>query len=239
MTTHGMAGTPEYKAWKAMKQRCFNPNNKRYSDYGGRGIGVCDRWKNSFQNFLADMGSRPTAKHSLDRINNDGDYCFDNCKWSTKAEQANNRRNNKPLITIENETLTIADWAKKMGFSASVIYRRLELGWSEFDAVMTPVETDRLIAIGSKTYTISEWTTEMGFSASVIYRRLELGWSDYDAVMTPVHTDKLITDGFKILTIVQWENERGFNKNVIVNRLNLGWSEYRAVMTPVRVKKTK
>jgi len=135
---HGLSGTPEYYAWKDMKRRCFNPNHKRYSDYGGRGITVCDRWLN-LENFLADMGSRPTAKHSLDRINNNGDYSFENCRWATKAEQDNNRRNNKPLITIENETYTIVQWAEKMGFSRTVIYRRLERGWSEFDAVMTPL----------------------------------------------------------------------------------------------------
>ena len=138
LITHGMTKTPEYHAWIDMKHRCFNPNNKQYSNYGGRGITVCDRWKNSFQNFLADMGSRLTAKHSLDRINNDGDYCPDNCKWSTNAEQQNNQRNNH-LITIDDVTLTIAQWAKKMGFGKKVIGDRLKLGWSEFDAVMTPV----------------------------------------------------------------------------------------------------
>jgi len=137
-TTHGMTRTPEYRSWLDMKARCFNPNHKNYLDYGGRGITVCDRWKNSFQNFLADMGSRPTAKHSLDRIDNNADYSPENCKWSTKAEQVNNRRSNH-LITIGCVTLTIAQWAKKMGFSARVIHDRLKSGWSEYRAVMTPV----------------------------------------------------------------------------------------------------
>ena len=138
LITHGMSGTPEYQAWIDIKHRCFNPNHKRYSDYGGRGISMCDRWKNSFEDFLADMGSRPTAKHSLDRIDNNADYSPKNCKWSTKAEQDNNKRNNH-LITIDDVTLTIAQWAKKMGFGKKVIGDRLKLGWSEFDAVMTPV----------------------------------------------------------------------------------------------------
>ena len=72
--THGMTKTPEYQSWIYMKKRCFNPNHKRYSDWGGRGITICDRWKNSFENFFADMGLKPTPKHSLDRIDNDGDY---------------------------------------------------------------------------------------------------------------------------------------------------------------------
>ena len=135
--THGLSRTPEYQAWQQMKYRCFNPNHKRYSDWGGRGITVCDRWLN-FKNFLADMGSRPTAKHSLDRIDNDGDYSSKNCKWSTKAEQQNNTRYNR-LITIENDTRTIVQWAKEMGFGETIINKRLDMGWSEFDAVMTPV----------------------------------------------------------------------------------------------------
>ena len=135
--SHGLSGTPEYHAWVDMKQRCLNPNAKNYSYYGGRGITVCDRWLN-FKNFLADMGSRPTAKHSLDRIDNNADYSPNNCKWSTKAEQQNNQRTNR-LITIENNTRTIAQWAKKMGYGETVIYERLKAGWSEYKAVMTPV----------------------------------------------------------------------------------------------------
>ena len=138
-TTNGMSKTPEYKAWYNMKDRCFNPNHKCYSDYGGRGIKICDRWKNSFQNFFLDMGSRPTAKHSLDRIDNNADYFPKNCRWATKAEQVNNKRNNKPLITIGNETWTIVQWANKMGYGKTVIHNRLKDGWSDYDAVMTPV----------------------------------------------------------------------------------------------------
>ena len=137
--THGLSGTPEHKAWINMKSRCFNPNHPRYSDWGGRGITVCDRWKNSFENFLADMGSRPTAKHSLDRIDNNADYSPENCKWSTKAEQSNNTRYNR-LITIGCVTLNIVQWAKKMNISEQLIYGRLKLGWSEYKAVMTPVK---------------------------------------------------------------------------------------------------
>ena len=137
--SHGLSETPEYTAWLNMKSRCFNPNNKKYLDYGGRGIGVCDRWLNS-KHFLADMGSRPTVKHSLDRINNNADYSPENCRWETKAEQVNNKRNNKPLITIGNETWTIVQWANKMGYGKTVIHNRLNRGWSEYRAVMTPIK---------------------------------------------------------------------------------------------------
>ena len=188
--THKMSKTPEYRAWFNMKQRCFNPNNVYYFNYGGRGITVCDRWKNSFENFFADMGLKPTPKHSIDRIDNDDNYCPDNCKWSTRVEQANNQRNNKPLITIGKETYTIVQWENKMGYGARVIQSRLNMGWSEYDAVMTPVHTDKLITIDYKTYTIAQWTEEKGFGQNVINNRLKMGWSEFDAVMTLVRQYK-------------------------------------------------
>lgn len=89
---HGMHKKPEYRIWKGMKKRCNNTNEKQYKDYGGRGITVCERWKNSFLNFYEDMGERPSDKHSLERSNNDKGYSPSNCKWATSVEQNNNRR---------------------------------------------------------------------------------------------------------------------------------------------------
>lgn len=96
-TTHGYAAGKKsllYRVWSSMLERCRNPNNRSYADYGGRGITVCERW-HKFENFLADMGERPSDKHSIDRVDNDGDYAPSNCKWSTKMEQRHNRRDTK------------------------------------------------------------------------------------------------------------------------------------------------
>jgi hypothetical protein len=101
-TTHGEARhgklTPEYRAWAALINRCENPQNPRFKDYGGRGITVCERWRSSYETFLADMGRRPSPRHSLDRIDNNGHYEPANCRWATASEQ---RRNQRRMITSD------------------------------------------------------------------------------------------------------------------------------------------
>lgn len=101
--THGATNTTEYRSWYAMKARCYNRNYRNYIYWGGRGIKVCDRWLNSFQNFLDDMGYKPNNLYSLDRIDCNGDYEPNNCRWATRKQQQNNRRNNRPkkLQTIK------------------------------------------------------------------------------------------------------------------------------------------
>ena len=95
MTTHGMTKSKEYSTWCAMKRRCYKKTNPKYKDYGGRGILVCDRWKDSFENFLKDMGKKPSKHHSIDRIDNEKGYFKANCQWATAKQQANNKRNSK------------------------------------------------------------------------------------------------------------------------------------------------
>ena len=92
---HGMTNTPEYRAWQEMIQRCYNPNGNRYHRYGGRGITVCARWLESFENFYKDMGDRPSIRHSLDRKDNDLGYYKENCRWATPGQQAYNKTHKK------------------------------------------------------------------------------------------------------------------------------------------------
>lgn len=126
-TTHGKSSYPEYESWKGIKQRCLNPKNQAYSRYGGRGITICDRWINSFEHFYADLGPRPSLKHSLERIDNNKGYEPGNCKWATKGEQARNKRSNR-WFTVDGITLCVSDWAVKHGLKRRTLEARLARG---------------------------------------------------------------------------------------------------------------
>lgn len=127
VTKHGLVGTREYNSYNAMKSRCLNPKDKRYSRYGGRGISICDRWLESFVNFIEDMGMQPSREHSIERIDGDKGYEPGNCVWATRVEQANNRSNNT-LIEIGGRTQTITRWARESGVSRTVILNRMKRG---------------------------------------------------------------------------------------------------------------
>src|SRR5690606_33915955 len=130
-----------------MIQRCENPDSTGWSHYGGRGIRVCARWK-TYENFLADMDRRPSSKHTLDRIDPNGDYEPSNCRWLTMKEQENNRTNNR-LLTFQGRTQTLMQWAEETGLKRETISKRLDrLGWSVEDALSTstsplPLESRR------------------------------------------------------------------------------------------------
>lgn len=125
-TSHGLSQTPTYNVWQSMKDRCLNPKNCVYHNYGARGIKVCDRWINSFENFYSDMGEKP--KHlSIERIDNNGDYEPSNCRWATAREQCANRRRSSH-VTIDGETKNISEWSRVSGIGRSTIRRRFDAG---------------------------------------------------------------------------------------------------------------
>ena len=120
-----------------MRARCEKPYIGNFHRYGGRGIKVCDRWQ-QFENFLADMGLKPSAKHSIDRVDVDGNYEPGNCRWATATEQARNTRQNR-LVTVDGVTRCVAEWAEVNGIKYVTVKMRLRSGWSETAAVTTPV----------------------------------------------------------------------------------------------------
>ncbi|MFA6125444.1 hypothetical protein [Sphingomonas sp.] len=123
----GHARIPEYRAWHAMKERCLNPNDARYKNYGARGITVCERWMN-YTNFIADMKFKPSTKHSIERMDNTLGYSPENCKWATRKEQANNRRGNV-FIFHDGRTQTAQQWADETGILAGTIVDRIKEGF--------------------------------------------------------------------------------------------------------------
>lgn len=141
---HGWSHTPEHNAWQAMRGRCLNPRNRRYHRYGGRGITICERWRD-FANFLADVGPRPSPQHTLDRKDNDGPYDPENCHWSTPVEQARNRGGRRPTLrlTWQGETLCVTAWAERVGLSTNQIRNRLRKGWSVHRTLTEPIHAEK------------------------------------------------------------------------------------------------
>jgi hypothetical protein len=132
---------PEYTVWWGLRSRCLNPKNKLYAYYGGRGITVCEHWQGArgYKHFLADVGRRPTPKHSLDRIDNDLGYQPGNVRWATKKQQMRNTRRTRS-VTIDGRTCSLAEWAEVSGVSYGTIHNRLaNLGWASKQAVFTEV----------------------------------------------------------------------------------------------------
>ena len=140
-TTHGhsVRRTPEYRTWSNVKTRCTNPNHIGYHHYGGRGISVCPRWMASFADFLADMGKRPGPKYQIDRVDVNGDYSPENCRWVTARENANNRRSNV-RYAFNGESLTALEWwARQTGVSQKAVRARLTAGWEVSRALSQPL----------------------------------------------------------------------------------------------------
>lgn len=157
-TTHGCSDKNkkimEYRTWDAMKDRCINTKSKAYSEYGGRGIVICDHWRDHFDNFLQDMGKKPTKNHSIDRKNNDGHYscghcdqCASNgwpanCRWATRSEQSSNRRNNR-VLEFNGRSQIMVRWAEELSIGIGTLYGRLKLGWSVERTLTTPIPASR------------------------------------------------------------------------------------------------
>ena len=140
--THGMSKTSTYHIWSSMKARCSNPNHQNYHRYGGRGVSVCSEWADSFEQFLEDMGERPKGM-SLDRIDVNGNYSADNCRWATAKQQMRNTSVNR-IFTYRGETKTLTDWAECSGISLQTLCARLDRwGWSFEDAISKPINSTK------------------------------------------------------------------------------------------------
>jgi hypothetical protein len=193
--THGGTGTAMYRIWASMKSRCHgSPKLKQFKHYGGRGITVCPAWlgEGGFERFVADMGPRPSPKHSVDRIDNDGPYSPDNCRWATKREQARNTRRN---VWLEHggRRMLATDWAKELGISRQALEQRIRWGWSVEKICTTPapvfanamrgrVPGSRLLVHDGIRDTVAGWERRTGINHRTILQRLQSGRSVAEAL---------------------------------------------------------
>lgn len=142
--THRASNTAEYKVWTGMKSRCYNPNRKSYADYGARGICICGRWLDSFENFLADMGPRPSAAHTIERKNPNGNYEPSNCCWMLRKEQGKNTRKSVRVVFNGSPT-TVHELASEHDVSAMALYKRIARGQSVEHAISSLLSKRRAL----------------------------------------------------------------------------------------------
>lgn len=200
--THGLSHTRLHHAWLSMIDRCNNPNNKEYKNYGGRGIKVCDEWLNSFEAFRdwayangfdADV---PRDKCTIDRIDVNGNYEPDNCRWTDMKVQCRNRRNNV-VIECNGESHCLSEWAEMLGEPYAKLVSRHRRGWSPYEILygrerIVPTETyrnrktNRLLTYKGETHCAVEWAEILGISANTIRARLCRGWSVERTLGTPI-----------------------------------------------------
>lgn len=186
--THGMSKSKIYTTWKNMLRRCSDSRDKRFIDYGGKGIKVCRRW-HSFPLFLADMGE-PGEGMTIDRKDNSKGYFKKNCAWASRAEQARNRSDNV-FIEYGGKRLCLKDWGRETGIRWLTIRKRLELGWTVKDALTAPVGSKRkvfhILSHNGESLPIGKWAERLGLSNStVILSRLQRGWTTERALTTTI-----------------------------------------------------
>lgn len=143
MRTHGLSISKEHAAWRSMKERCHNPRYIGFKNYGGRGIKICDRWLNSFENFYADMGPKPSPRLTLHRVNNDGDYCKENCVWATRKVQGR-AKTNTLWIEYKGVRKALSEWAEELGLRYGMLIVRIQkLGWTPEKAFTTKTKKQK------------------------------------------------------------------------------------------------
>lgn len=180
---HGMSGTRIHEAWTNMKRRCNDPNNKSYPNYGGRGITYDESWE-EFRGFYEDMKEGYDDRLTLDRIDVNGPYSKENCRWVDMEEQANNKTSNR-MLTYQGETLTMSQMARKHGLPVDLLKGRLYKGWTVKDAIERKTERETL-AFNGETKTVTEWAEENGMTYHQLKKRLMRGWSVERAITQPL-----------------------------------------------------
>ena len=231
---HGLHDTPEFRVWANIKQRCLNPNNPGYKDYGGRGITICDKWIDSFEAFYQDVGPKPSPNHSIERNDVNGHYEPGNCRWATMDEQANNKRTNV-YHSYQGELLTEAQLARKVGLSQNTLRGRISRDVNLEKPVVNGRPSIVSFTYRGETKTLKEWSIQFGLSYSTLYSRIfTLGKSFEEAITIDqnyVQERRYLFNGQE-MTIAQISKMTGIKYNLLYNRLvALGWAIDKATKT--------
>ena len=228
-----------YRIWGAMRQRCKNPNEAGYENYGGRGIRVCPEWEDFFAFRAWALTHGYQEDLSIERIDVNGNYCPENCTWATRLQQANNKTNNR-FIEFNGKRMTSRQWDRELGFREGVLSDRLNtLGWDLKRTMTEPVSSSRAASFSYKgeTHTVSEWAQILGISLSSMWKRLkDPKWSSDDVFERPKHgkTNPLTFQG-KTLPLWKWAIEVGIPRDTLWKRIKHShWTVEKALTTPVR-----
>lgn len=184
--THGDSGSREYNIWTGIIKRCYNQKCPAYPRYGGRGIAMCDRWRNDYAMFLADMGRTPFPGAEIDRIDNDGDYEPGNCRWATRKEQSNNK-STMVYFEYDGRRQKVAEWAKELGVPVKTFRLRVWKGWTPEEVmrgrrVKANGKTVRTLTYDGVTLPVGAWARRLGVWGKTMYRRIDRGWSDSEII---------------------------------------------------------
>ena len=232
---HGLSNTRLYDIWSAIKKRCNNPNAINYKDYGGRGIKICNEWLNNFVEFYNwSINNGYSENLSIDRINVDGDYCPENCRWISLEEQQRNKRNNI-LYEINNEKKTLLEWAREYNIKETTINNRIyALGWTIEEALEIKSRSKR---VKGKTYTINGvskgiygWAEQFNIDPEKVSSRINMGWTIEEAleiekrVTIRKKTGKKYTINNESLTLSEWAEKYNLTKGTVRGRIKEGYS---------------
>lgn len=181
--------TKEYAAWKAMKARCYSSCNKDLN-YQKNNISVCERWKNSFENFLEDMGNCPKG-YSLDRIDNNGNYTKENCRWTTNTIQTSNRGEFNKIFTYNNQTHTLKEWSKILNIKYTTLWLRIYRSNLSFEDAVKEDPFNKLILYKGEKKLLHEWCKILNLPLQTIIDRKFQGWSPEKYFETPIKKVKI------------------------------------------------